>query len=144
MIVAYFDSSALVKAVLLEPGSAHARRLWDDASLSASSRLATVEVPAAMAAARRSGRLSHAGLRRATELWAERRRDLAHVELDPGVASLGADLAMEHRLSGADAVHLASALRLGPEVIFACWDERLRAAAMAEGLILAPADTRDT
>ena len=144
MIVAYFDSSALVKAVLLEPGSAHARRLWDDVSLAAASRLATVEVPAALAAARRSGRLSSAGLRRATELWAERRRDLAHVDLDPGVASLGADLAMVHRLSGADAVHLASALRLGPEVVFACWDERLRLAATAEGLVLSPADTRDT
>ncbi len=144
MIAAYFDSSALVKTVLLEPGSGHARRLWDDATLCASSRLAAVEVPAGLAAARRSGRLSSGGLHRAIEIWTERGRDLTHVELDPTVAALGADLAMEHRLSGADAVHLASALVLGTEVIFACWDERLRVAATAEGLALAPADTRDT
>ena len=144
MIVAYFDSSALVKAVLLEPGSRHARRLWDDAALCVSSRLAAVEVPAALAAAGRSRRLSSGGLRRAIDIWTERGRELANVELDLSVASLGADLAMEHRLSGADAVHLASALVLGPAVIFACWDERLRAAAMAEGLVLAPADTRET
>ncbi len=143
-MLAYFDSSALVKTLLHEPGSGHALSLWDAAGVCLSSRLATVEVVAALAAAQRARRLSTAGRRRADELWVGRRGDLVHVELDRGVAALGADLAATHRLSGADAVHLASALSVGGPLVFACWDERLRAAAAAEGLILAPADPRDT
>jgi hypothetical protein len=36
-------------------------------------------------------------------------------------------------------VHLASVLLIGGDPVFACWDDRLRPGAAAEGLILAPA-----
>jgi hypothetical protein len=49
-------------------------------------------------------------------------------------------LAARHQLGGADAIHLASALALGPaDVTVAVWDRRLHTGAAAAGLALAPA-----
>jgi predicted nucleic acid-binding protein len=42
-----------------------------------------------------------------------------------------------HGLRGLDAIHLCSALWIG-QPAFACFDDRLRGAAAAEGLTLAP------
>lgn len=49
------------------------------------------------------------------------------------------ELAYLHGLSGLDAIQLASAVALGPALVFAAWDGRLRNAALAEGLAVAPA-----
>ena len=49
--------------------------------------------------------------------------------------SLGAQLV----LKGADAIHLASALAFGRDLVFTTWDRRLHRAARAEGLRVAPA-----
>jgi len=47
-----------------------------------------------------------------------------------------------HNLRGFDAIHLASALAVGSAIaddfLFACYDERLRRAAQAEGLNTMP------
>lgn len=67
---------------------------------------------------------------------------IAVVELDAALADGAAELAERHRLSGADAIHLASALQAaegGGEVLFASWDRRLRAAATQERLLTLPA-----
>jgi predicted nucleic acid-binding protein len=55
------------------------------------------------------------------------------------VAREAGRLAVDHPLSGADAVHLASALQLTDDVIVATWDHRLHAAAVASGLTVVPA-----
>lgn len=138
MITAYFDTSALVKGGLDEPGAELVRSLWDAASVRCTSRLGPVEVAAALAAGRRSGRLSVAGHRRATEVWRQMADQMVMVELAPSVAEGAARLAVHHHLTSADAVHLASAVALGGDTVFACWDERLRTAAAREGLALSP------
>ena len=69
MTVGYFDSSALVKLVIEEPGSDDAAALWDVADVLVSSRVAHPEVRAALAAAHRAGRLDDRGHRRAKRLW---------------------------------------------------------------------------
>ena len=138
MITAYFDTSALVKGGLDEPGADLVRSLWDAASVRCTSRLGEVEVVAALAAGRRAGRLSSAGHRRAVEVWREMADQLVMVELAPQVAAAASILAVQHHLTGADAVHLASAIQLGGDTVFACWDERLRTAAEREGLGLSP------
>jgi predicted nucleic acid-binding protein len=61
------------------------------------------------------------------------------VDVDQGLVEHAAALAVSHRLRSLDALHLASALLLPrDEVTFASWDDRLSAAAGAEGLALLP------
>lgn len=74
-------------------------------------------------------------VRRARAEWPE----LDVVEIDQPLVERAVDLAVEHRLRSSDAIHLAAALTLHPdELVFASWNDRLSAAAAAEGLALLP------
>ena len=68
----------------------------------------------------------------------ERWRDIAVVELDIYVSEVAALVVSQHRLRGADAIHLASAAVLGSGVTMVSRDTRLRQAALAAGLDVAP------
>jgi len=61
------------------------------------------------------------------------------VELSSNIEPMAGQLTATHSLRGADAVHLASALALGPNVTIAVWDKRLHAGVIASGLATAPA-----
>ena len=141
MTVAYFDTSALVKLVVEEPGSIDAARLWDGADVVVSSRVAHPEVRAALAAARRARRLDDDDARRAVAAWQELAAALRRVELTADVETLAGDSAERHGLSGFDAVHLASALVVSgaAPVVLATWDRQLARAAQAVGLATLPA-----
>ena len=138
-MIVYFDSSAFVKLVVEEEGSSLAATLWDRCDAAVSSRLAYPEVRAALAAAGRAHRLDaterHRAERTFERFWAATRS----VELSPAVAEHAGELAGEHALRGADAVHLASVHAVGlVHTIFAAWDQRLRDGAQASGVLLAP------
>jgi len=139
MALTYFDSSALMKLVVEEGGSDQARALWDASDARLSSRLTRPEVRAALAALHRNHQLSDEGLADAEGEWSDYRRRLRPIELTPVVADHAGDLAGVHSLRGADAVHLASALTIGPEVVVAVWDRRLHTACRRSGLAVAPA-----
>ena len=80
---------------------------------------------------------AHATARRGADAIRSR---LIVIELGAEVATAAAHLTQARGLKGADAVHLASALALeDPQVVVATWDRRLHAAALAEGLTVAPA-----
>ena len=138
MAVIYFDSSALLKLVLTEDGSTDANRLFDVSDLSASSPVAYSEVRAGLAAALRSKRLTSAEARQAARYWQDDWGMVRRVPLTPVVEQLAGELAEEHALRGADAIHLASAFAVGPTVIMATWDRQLSRAASASGLAVAP------
>jgi len=137
-VIAYFETSALIKLAIEEPGSDAAGATWDGADSVATSRLSYAEARAALASALRAGRLSPAGLSAAKGTLEARFRELDLVEVaDPLVRSAG-DLAELHGLRGYDAVHLASALALGEsELVLATWDRDLASAGAAEGVDLA-------
>jgi predicted nucleic acid-binding protein len=135
-----FDTSAVIKLILDEEGSAKAATLWASGARRIGSALALPEAVGALAAASRDGRLRPAphrdALRRLRSLWAE----TTVVHLDRTLAEQAAVLAARRALSGADAVHLAAALAVRtPGLVFATWDRRLAEAAQAEGLAVAPA-----
>ena len=135
MSVAYFDSSALVKLVIDEPGSEDVAMLWDGADAVTTSRVAHPEVRAALAAAHRDGRLDEESHRVATAAWQAFHQALRLVELTPQLEADAGDLAERHALSGFDAIHLASALTLTRlPIIVATWDVRLLRAARSAGL----------
>lgn len=140
MALVYFDASALVKLVIDEDGSDLAARLWDGCDAALASRLAYVEVYAALAASRRNSDLSEARLETALDgfdaFWASVRP----VEITEAVQLRAGLLARQHSLRGADAIHLASATAVGEsELVMAVWDRRLADGALAVGLAVSPA-----
>jgi uncharacterized protein len=139
--VVYFDASALVKLVVEERGSEDAASLWDGADTVLTSRIAHPEVRAALASAARSARLDEQAYQRAVTDWGEFRRGLRFVEVTARIEREAGDLAELHSLSGADAVHLASALTIATiPVIVATWDARLYRATQASGLATVPGE----
>lgn len=141
MTLAFWDSSGFVKLLIEEPGRDVAVEIWNDAADLLASRLAVPEVSAAIAIARRTGRLDERSEYEARRRWARHLGSIELIELSPAVGDTAAALAAEHNLSGADAVHLASALTLGEvDPVLVTWDRRLSTAAVAAGLIVAPRD----
>lgn len=139
MAIVYFDSSAFVKLLIEEDGSQIAAQLWDAADAVVSSRLAYPEVRAALAAAARNGRLDTAAERDAECGWEEFWAATRTVELSDQITESAGALAKQWALRGADAVHLASVLAIGPDkVVLAVWDNRLATGATAAGLRVAP------
>lgn len=141
MAIVYFDSSAFVKLVVEEDGSELAAALWDGCDAAVSSRLAYLEVRAALAAAGRDHRLDVGDQRRADATWEDFWAVTRAVELTEPITMHAGELAGVHALRGADAVHLASVLAVGAAAtLFAAWDKRLRSGAEMAGLRLAPAE----
>jgi uncharacterized protein len=134
-MIAYFDTSAIVKILVDEDGTAAARDLWARASRALSSLVMYPETVASLAAARRNGRLDLRAHRSARDqfesLWAE----VIPVACGLDTVLLAADLAESDGLRGCDAIHLASALSVGlSELVFVAWDRDLSTAARRNGL----------
>jgi len=120
----YLDASAITKLVVEEPESAAVERLVAGKAL-ATSRVAVVEVTKAVARADPGA-----------DPWGVLSR-LAFVELDADLARL-AGAAGGPALRALDAVHVASALRLAPEIeAFVTYDDRQADAARAAGFEVA-------
>jgi len=136
---AFWDSSGFVKLLIEEPGRDIAAEMWNEADRNIASRLAVAEVSAAIATATRYGRLDGTSAGQVRQRWAHHVRVIEFVELLAQVGADAANLAAEHDLSGADAVHLASALTLREmDLAVVTWDRRLAVAAAAEGLPVVP------
>jgi predicted nucleic acid-binding protein len=101
----------------------------------ASSILSYPEGCAALAAAKRQGRLGEKRHGDAMVAFEEMQEDLVTVGVDPLLAKSAGRLAEDFGLRGYDAVHLATALQLGDEeVVFVTWDQDLARAAGLAGL----------
>lgn len=107
-----------------------------------SSRITYVECLAAFARARREGRATEAIEANATLDFEHRWSNLVVIEVDEAVASRAGGLVRAFPLRSADAIHLASAqsfLQGAEPVVFACWDQRMWAAAQELGFEVVPA-----
>ena len=135
-MITYVDTSTLIKLLIDEVGTKEAGLIWDEPDVLASSRVGHVEARAALAAARRQGRISAVVLRAAVEglevLWSQ----VSVVEIDEDLMRLAGDLAVAHSLRGYDAVHLAAAHLVGADV-FSSADRRLCEAASSSGFHVA-------
>lgn len=137
-MIAYLDSSALVKRYVQERGSAAVDRWFASAELLCTAKLAYPEVLAGLARKLREGGMTRANHRKAREHFLKEWEALTVAELTDGVLAGCRRLLESHPLRGADAVHLATALQLQrslqEEVAFICADVRLLKAAAAERL----------
>lgn len=138
-MIAYVDTSALVKLLIPEPDTDVIEALWEGVGDTYASLIGYTELRSAIAAAARHGRVGGSALvalRHETEtLWSR----LAAVDLDDALVREAGDLSDRHGLRAGDGLHLASALRVaeGP-MAFIAFDARLRDAAAAEGLVVLP------
>lgn len=139
-MIAYFDTSALVKLFLHdEEGARTSEEIWDAADVVVTSRVSYPESRAALASARRARRLSARSFGQARESLDTRFRQVAVVELDRSVAEIAGDVAERFALRAFDAVHLASALAIGGDnLVLLTWDERLAAASRRAALDVVP------
>jgi predicted nucleic acid-binding protein len=134
----YLDASAFAKLFLEEEGSALVRELWASDAPVVTSWLSFAETRAAIAAARRSRRLSRALAARALRRFDEEWDHVTALIADELVARVAGTLVVRHRLRGVDGFHLASALPLRPaRAVFVTFDLRLARAARTEGFAVA-------
>lgn len=136
----YLDTSALAKVYIREVDADLVRAAVKRADVVATARIAWAELLAAFARREREGKNRY--LARARIAFLRDWQELAIINHTPALDRIISDLLSRHPLRGFDVVHLASAVlwrqRLGAEITFACADERLRAAALAEGFALLP------
>ncbi|MBA3737619.1 MAG: type II toxin-antitoxin system VapC family toxin [Actinobacteria bacterium] len=139
-MIGYFDTSALVKLLLRDEDDAETvRSLIAAMDVTCTSRITLPEARAALAAARRAGRLAPRDHATAKRDLHRALSSLRVVELHPALARAAGDVAERFSLRALDAVHLASALALGGrETVVVTWDRGLARAATAAGLGLAP------
>jgi len=143
----YFDSSALVKRYVAETGTNWINGLC---AIGAGNTLYTVrisgaEIVAALFRRARTGTLAVSDAQSATtQFKADFRNRYQIVEITERLIDLAMTLAEKHTLRGYDSVQLAAALELQTArdivslsaITFVCADDKLNAAAVAEGLLV--------
>jgi uncharacterized protein len=134
-VIAYFDTSALIPLVVEGAGSDRAARLWDEAERVVTVRLAYPEGRAALAHARRLGRLTTRAIRAARDGFEDVWRQLDRIDVTAELAQQAGDLADELGLRGYDAVHLAAGEAIAdPDLVVVAGDGPLCDAARTLGL----------
>ena len=135
-MIAYLDTSSLVKLYVEEEGSALIRKLVERAELVATSVVAYAEARAALARQRREGGLTSAGYDRTKNDFERDWPRYLTIEVSEAVYRSAGDLAEKHHLRGFDSLHLASYLSLyrdgARQIRFSAFDEALNRAARKE------------
>jgi predicted nucleic acid-binding protein len=127
----YLDASALVKRYVDEEGSNLVRKAMHHADSWFICRIGFVETIRAVGLS--------AGIA-ATRVVRQEWPAFGIVEVDERLAEHAASLALDGGLRSLDALHLAAVMVLPrPDLTVATWDQRLHAAAVAEGLNVLPA-----
>ena len=142
---AYLDTSALVKLLILEAGSAELSTALAGAAtekMLASSQISYVEARAAIARRERESTVSMAACAMARHQLEDDWPAYASVDVTPTLVRLAAEYADAFALRGFDAVQLASAQTVQRTVpgpwFFMAFDIRLNRAAKLLGLELPP------
>ena len=136
----YLESSAFVKLYAEELGAPEVRAIvQDNTDRLLSSVVTYAEVYAALQTAWRVKRLTTDSLARIRSLFRKDWTTITKVEVTEAVLEPVPRLVERYELTGFDSVQLSAALWVRkPEMLFACFDQRLRAAAEAEGLAVVP------
>jgi len=138
-VIAYLDTSALVKLFVLEEGSDLVRELWDGDTPLSTAAVGQAELACALSAAVRNRRFD---AERLTEDVVDGTLLRARAELvvtGSAVIASASRLGIAHGLRALDAIHVASALVLrDADPVVVSWDREQRLAARAEGLRVYP------
>jgi predicted nucleic acid-binding protein len=116
-VIAYVDTSSLLKLLIDEHGSDRTELIWNTADVVASAALIVVEARAALAAATRASRLTAAQHRAAKRELVALADELTIVEITEDLILDAAELAEQEALRGYDATHLAAALTVEADLV---------------------------
>ena len=140
-MIAYLDTSALVKLYLDEVGSVAVASCVERSAAVTTARVTYAEARAAFAQFRREGGLTPPGLRHVVRALDTEWPTYDIVDLDDSLMRRAGALAERHALRGYDAIQLAAALEVrgaGAHLEFVSFDHRLSQAASRERLPLLP------
>ena len=129
----YIDPSAFLKLINKDIGTDDVESYWHDGGDVASCQLIVVESTAALVRARQSDRISIATYNSSISLLDNLYARLTIVNIDENLLADACDVTKTEKLRAYDAVHLASALKIGAD-IFASADADLCRAANRQGL----------
>jgi len=137
-MIAYLDTSALVKLYVAEEFSDRVREIVNSCSAASTHMIAYVEARAAFARLNREDRLSQSSHAKIKVQFDDDWGKYAKVETLNDLVRRAGDLAEAFALRVYDSVHLASAEYVKNQstapIIFACFDRRLNRAASALGM----------
>ena len=138
-MIAYFDTSALVKLVVVEPGSELPTQVFGAARLSATHLIAYAEAHAAISRLERTKAVSTPTGQLVRDQLERRWATMWIVGVDEELVRDAAALTRTFPLKGYDSVHLAAARRFhalagNVPVMFACFDNGLNRAAARLGM----------
>lgn len=141
-MIAYLDTSALVKLYVLEEGTPQVKELVANSLIAATCKIAYAEARAALARGHRENALNDELYIGAVAALKDDWRNYFTIEVSDTLIEQAGELAEQHQLRGFDAVHLAAALILKQQVkesiTVACWDKRLWQALQANAFTLLP------
>jgi len=139
-MIAYLDTSALIKKYIEEDGSTEVVRHWNSAEILVISTVGYAEFFSAINRKKRDGVLPDEKYSMAIEEFQDDWRTIEQIEVTDQLNEKIAHLTTLYPLRGFDAIHLASALyfqeSVAEPVIFLCADRRLNDAARNERLIV--------
>ena len=143
MVTYYLDTSALLKLYVTETGSRWLQKILASNSINLSAQIAIIEMGSAFNRRLREGTVTENDYADLTALF---RNDCLHayrfIALSNQILNIAWNLLEHHPLRSYDSVHLATALFIQKQLleggeeplVFLSADEKLNAAAVAEGL----------
>ncbi|MBW1677723.1 MAG: type II toxin-antitoxin system VapC family toxin [Deltaproteobacteria bacterium] len=139
-MIAYFDSSSIVKWFFDEPLTELARDIKNKAKIVVTSLLAFPEVLSAINCACREGRCLKSEMELVRTEFLRIWPNFQWLRVNEELMQQAGELIFRHSLRGFDAVHLASALLLKQQggaidIFFSCFDHNLNRAARKEGFL---------
>jgi predicted nucleic acid-binding protein len=137
-VIAYFDTSAVIPLIVVEPSSNRCNQVWNEASRVVSVRLLYPEARAALARAERMGRITRAQRVAAVAELESIITEIDHIEVTAELAHAAGELVQQHGLRGYVAAHLAVAVAADDiDLILATGDAHLAASATSLGFAVA-------
>lgn len=139
-MIAYFDSSSIVKWFFDERFTELAKGIKNRAKIVVTSLIALPEVSSAINRAYSEGRCAKSEMDLVRNEFLRIWPKFQWIRVNEELMQQAGKLIFEHSLRGFDAVHLASALLLKQEggaidLFFSCFDHNLNRAAREEGLL---------
>jgi len=139
-VIAYFDSSSIVKWFFDERFTKLARDIKNRAKIVVTSLIALPEVSSAINRAYREDSCAKSEMELIRNEFLRIWPKFQWIRVNEELMQQASKLIFEHSLTGFDAVHLASALLLKQEggaidLFFSCFDHNLNRAAREEGLL---------
>ena len=144
-MIAFFDTSALVKLFADEVHSASARRWFTTSTVVMVSQITWAECCAALALKRRTGQLAPDDISTVLTQLKREWPSYQKLAIDSSLVYAAGTLALQHDLRANDSVQLATALRaarsVGSALRLCCFDKALTIAAKQHGLIALEPDS---